>query len=1367
MTFRLRAYSLFPAACLWFLWIFVSSINLQSAAPDEEARYLPGGPLAGLVLPQSPQNTGSGPEVELFPGSVEHWRGNMMKYVPMRSFFDAQSQLKRWLAADLPGIGGDRIREYASPVYKQPKNGKPIKTEKSLPPVKVVDFSAKDPALKLDLGELDPGLYALRLIGAVPTDKLRPFRSPLILRLKINDKLDGSVSEYRVLAGYVDEFYNVATFYFHALDRRNFTAEVSVEKESGVALLLHDISLDDVLAGTDRRAIKTKRTLTLTPEKKEDTGDTVEGAEAKGDANPDPKSPAAKLLPLTPEQRLARDEALWNWLPPLNTPVMSLQNDIAEAIAPGVPGKTLAQIEAEYGTWEAAGHREMGIHDLGTGFPRDPAQQNAFIVNKKLGLSYTMDDLRARKPLPDPYPYKDDGMGLYFLDSEKPEAGHYLAPIAREAGRRYRMSTNPGGMSLGLWKTSGNPDFQRDAAISLIRYAFQYPTIEYGNFLNSLIGNPISLGRDNASRQRDGYAMWMSHYPDYIESLRIYDELFDSIKGNEDLAKSVGRFIPWVKTSDDVIELLDVYLAQTTAKRILRYHYVSGPTRIADVAILLVDPKVTAPMMDWLFSRTWVYPLELAGIQELLVSSCDRSGMQYIGSSFYAQAQGAANFAEPLMRYVEAGGDARYSLSNVTDFPKTLAHADWQIDSIVGGQDILRIGDVTGPDKSPGAGMTLNLEEKSRLGWKLSSGPRFAWTLANVFGRKDESDAEWKKITTAAATLKRAPWLDLPSRHLENWATILESGLAHDDYRFRRAAYLRTGVGFGHAHSDTLDLQFTAHGLPMTIDGGQRSGYSKPNDRFSRLHNTVEVNGAGNNEYGLDTYAWPTALTDVPGARYMAATAIPPDGARIFRRQVALIDVDEGTGSEPLSLAQQKPRATLKPGVVTGNSYIFDVFRVSGGAVHTYCFHGPVNEDFQWNAANLQPVESIPPQKGTETEPAYLYMFSGAPESKQAGDAPETLQATWKYLRNGKVGSEQTMLGKSFDPASPPKFTRLTLLGAGGLRALKADVVCSREPIPYRFTNAMFQRKDAAGKLESAFTAIIEPYAGKPFIASSKLLPVADNEDDALRAVAVEVQTTNGHTDLVFADGRPEKTRSVQAAGFTLQVSAEFALASKDKDGLRLATLTGGTLLQTPDITLKSAQREYTAVITKVDYPAKTFWTDKPLPAGCVGRLIEIGPPGTPSAFTIATISPEGAGSRITLTRSADFYRSVIRKFLPEVPGVNGTLDFPHGRVPEGMTLSNDALTKFWRVGKRIEDCSFPVDAPLTEADFGPSKTMRLWEYGVGDTIRLSSLTAVNRIKPGTYEVRGDGEVEIIMGKLTRKIRAKEFARGVVTLEVK
>ncbi|MEI6494221.1 MAG: hypothetical protein WCO94_16875, partial [Verrucomicrobiota bacterium] len=480
------------------LLIFATAVSAQesSSQRDESAKplipmpngkFLPGGPLAGYELPVSPQNTGEGPEVELFPGSIEHWRGYMMKYMPLRSFFDVQSLLKRWVLADLPGIAKDRIISYASPVYQTPKNNLATPTGKTLDPVKVVRLGPGDPKIKLDLGELPVGLYALRVIGAVPTEKLRPFRLPLVLRLTINDGPNGEASTYRIRAGYVDEFYNVGTFYFHALTPRKFTAECSVDPISQVDLLAYEISLDDVLAGADRTALKTRRSLTLTDEE-------AEAAKAIA-AQIKPE----KVAPLTPEERLARDAALWNFLPPLNAAASRINIPmIAEGVRPGANGKSMKDLEAEFGVWEQpsdkAGALFNGSEQI---FTRNPDFYGVLLVNKKLGLTYTMEDLKAGKPLPAPYPIQDDSIGIIEPDPSKPDGGQAFIPIAREVGARYRKAATSHAVLpwINTWKATGNPDYARDAAIMLVRYAFQYPTIELGNFLDTTTSIPQFQGR--------------------------------------------------------------------------------------------------------------------------------------------------------------------------------------------------------------------------------------------------------------------------------------------------------------------------------------------------------------------------------------------------------------------------------------------------------------------------------------------------------------------------------------------------------------------------------------------------------------------------------------------------------------------------------------------------------------------------------------------------------------------------------------------------------------------------------------------------------------------------------------------------------
>jgi len=135
-----------------------------------------------------------------------------------------------------------------------------VKTDKSLKPVPVVRCRPGAPVIRLDLGELNPGLYVVRVIGAVETKDIRPFRKALFLRSAVNDGADGGaeVSVRRQRLGYCDEFYDVADVYFQALEKRAYRMELQVDRGSEVDLLVHNITLDDVLAGTVRRAIKTR-----------------------------------------------------------------------------------------------------------------------------------------------------------------------------------------------------------------------------------------------------------------------------------------------------------------------------------------------------------------------------------------------------------------------------------------------------------------------------------------------------------------------------------------------------------------------------------------------------------------------------------------------------------------------------------------------------------------------------------------------------------------------------------------------------------------------------------------------------------------------------------------------------------------------------------------------------------------------------------------------------------------------------------------------------------------------------------------------------------------------------------------------------
>ncbi len=1328
----------------------VFAVALASGAQAPAPKYLVGGPLAGEELPRF--SRGKSDEVELYPGSVEHYRAYMTKYLPVRSFFDRQSQLKNWVVPNIPGAEVRPLESFVEPVYQLGRDSTGAMTQEKLPPVPVLRCKVKSPVFKLDLGELNWGTYAVRVIAAADTKDLRPFRKPAYLALKVNDRPTslttggpaGETSTYRVRIGYVDAFYSVAEIYFHAPEKRRYAAELWLDEGSDVELLVHKITLDDVLAGFERRAIKQARTL--------HSEEMI--AEIRRSASAETKRLYVDTLkPLSKEARWARDEAVWTWLPPVNAQSYFIHSPPPPGAEEGSDTLTGAQIAEQHGVWE---EENVMDHNRGWVLTYDARGYGAFLINKKLKLRYTVEDLHAGRALPDPYPFKDYGAGLFFPDPADPKKGRLIAPIARAVHTRVRPAPGMAG-GARLWVQFGHEDLARDAALGILSYARLLPTLDTANSLHAVTAQPGLYGRDNRCRQREAMAMWRDHYQNYERALYTYDLIFPYIQGNEDLAASVKRFVPWVNSSRDLIMLLDMYLVQQSARGILRYHDHTLNMAIATCATTLADRRVTDPWMAWLFDRTFVYPLRPAGIQDLLISGCDREGPEYIGSTYYAQGEGGSRTAAGLERYLATGGNPKYDLSDPTRFPKALNHCYWQFATVVGGRDFLRIGDVCGPDKAPGATLR-DLDEKARLGWRLARDPAFAWTLVHLCGRRGESDAEWAEITAAAGRRRRAPWLDNRSRDLANWAGILETGLEHDDYRFRRAAYLRLGLGSGHEHADAMDLQVVAHGLPMTVDDGQRSGYSKPNSRFTRIHNTVEVDTGWNMpaELGHWCYAWPNALTDAPGARYLRATALVPN-TRLYARQIALVDVDEGSGSQPLEPALMKPGVALPKGVVTPNSYVVDFFRVSGGKMHTYCFHGPVNDAFEWNASGVTPVPHVTPTRDASNDANYLSIFELSEGVKSSGDAPGSFRAAWRYSREGKVGVESVMAQRDFDPDSPRKFTVLRMFDAAGLRALRADVVCSQPAIPYRYTALMLQRKGE--NLETVFPALIEPYAGESFVREARLLPVAENDADARRAIALEVRLTGGRRDVVFGDGYPDKVRHIPAAGF--RAAGEFACLSADDAGLRLATLTGGTLLEGAGLRLATAARERTARVLSVDYPGRSLVIDAPWPALLAGRAFEIGRERTTS-YTLARLAPHPLGTSVTLTRSADFYRSGVSRVVPEKREVDGKLTPPIWLGPaKGWTLTNDRADKFWRVARVEGGNDFFLDGEVKAEDFAPENVLRLWEYGPGDALRQSTFVALRRVEDKVYELTADVDVEISLpGLPARKISLAEIEKA-------
>jgi len=1300
------------------------------AAEQHDGGLFPCRPVPGYPGADNNERPAWGwPERLPYKGSVEHVRTMIQKYLPAVPLFDADSLVHNFRAWELPDVTAARVRTFAEPVYYVPMYGAASATGEKRPAVKVLRWRPGSPSLKLALGPLKPGYYAVRVIAAIETGDVQPSPKPAVMCFRVNDRPGGGVSTATRRVRAVDNFYSIAEWYFRAWDGRDFNVELTLVEGTETEFLVHNVDVHDLFAHLPRRAAKRGPYMFTVAERAADRREfaaratTKEYRESFGRAHGSrpPTRPLRNFRP-TPEERARLDAEIWSGLPPMNT-----------------------QYNDSYGKMNRATPEEVAA-------------------------------AKARGA-------EDPGWGVYF-----PGTQNYWTPKAdaltgRRRAYQYKITpmdgSHPAASAVLRYHFAGDREAARDTALKLCRIACLAPTWDMRHSIQNVVCRPDQCwGREQSLRRR--VAKTWCYRP--VMLMHVYDMLFDYIEGNEELAVAVGRFIPGIHTAGDLRRFLDTNILQFHGNLIYRYRIYSdheSPIKMLTCATIQGDAEITGPWMEWLWTRTWDYPQPLSGVPDQLNTATSRDGTTYIGSWFYTAAGGRGmDMAVMVKRYIDAGGDRRYNLLDFRRYPKILTSCCWTIEGRVAGLWPMQIGDVNGPTVPHGHWFN-SADLGVRLGWKWTKDPKFAYPLKYIFGRKGEGAADWRAVEDAAAK-QRNPWFANRSRALSAWAGVLESGVEHDDFRFRRALTVRVGNGWGHAHSDTLDLNIFAHGCVMAADGGQRPGYGHPECYASFTHNVVEVDGDGHQrgKGNWRGHGWIRTLADAPGAGFVLAESVPPENhpeVSLFRRHLALIDVDEGRPSaEPITNDMMKPNGKLPTDVITPSSYVFDVFRVVGGKMHTYCFHGGQNDDLKHNARNVQPLDA----GGSEFEKSYLRKFDIGPERRWVGDGVDTFVADFRLSRDrtaftheGKTynvrGAEPANLGPSFDPAAPRKVTRLHVLGQAGGRFLGGTwfnaPYTQRRAIVNWFDCVFVQKRREQDGLESAFVALIEPYAGEPFIACRRLLDVTGNETDARRAVAVEVTIKADaaverptRTDILFADGRPEEVRQVGGA----RMSGEFAMLSRDDVGLRQAVLVGGTTLSAADVSLTLKTRRYETMIERVDYLERTARLQEPLPALLDGSFFEVGNADHRTSLEITRVEGRVVrfrkGVELATTRviSVDEEKGIVRAGLGlPVLGlekrVEGTLlQTPMPGMAAGLAAGNEDRTRVFRCdflgGSPQAGYDYRLKGgPVRAADFPKQSALRIYEFGRGDTLALTGFASLRRLAPGTYELVANGAVSV------------------------
>jgi hypothetical protein len=762
-----------------------------------------------------------------------------------------------------------------------------------------------------------------------------------------------------------------------------------------------------------------------------------------------------------------------------------------------------------------------------------------------------------------------------------------------------------------IYENTSDPDAGMDAAVLLCAIAEKYPGLDH-YFLDAGQYSQLASAAPLTWTQQDGktvYSGWAGG--DLSRLATSYDRLFDFIKGNQALADYVHTRIPWVKTPQDVVELLDTGILQNGIDCVNREIIRDSGARSRCLRALGVDLGKDMPAAP-------IFAAARALVEDPSdnrLSDRSRGDVSYIGSALYT------GWGQPRGYLHLAGG-----------FPLEIGDG----------------GDLTRPREG---------------------GPEYPSRVYEGFGE-----------------------------------AIMEAGQDQANPLLKRGFAIFTGIGRGHSHQDTLNIEIFAHGCRLAPDlGGRHEGTyrSSPNMRTNKMHNLVWVD---NKEFA-NTFPGSTtsgtgrteSFSPQPGCQYTSnfARATSHRNVDLYQRSTAMID-----------------------GEVTGDKadmYIFDVFRVRGGKDHVYCFHGAYSQDVEAN---------VPLAPAKEDEVSKWVLAGRMDKNPRETASADPLVMTWPLRPN---------MQQRYQGAGAPVGLALTLFGHGGDHVYVGDAASQAYPVDMPYLQ--LYSTGAEGR-SSVYPAILEPYSGERFITEATALKVEPAANDAERGVALKVVTKQGRTDTLYSSLKPTEPRTVEGG---VKVCGEFGFISEDANGLASAHLVGGTELTKGDISIRCDKPAYTVGIEKVDYDNRDLALSADLPAGILDKAVAlIGNPEHQEAWNLESAS----GRKAKVQKRISYYQSVVETVdaknglvaTEREPDVYG----PDTAYTKGTRLGNENGSKVWKavyapqerwmyLGWPNTDLSYPrtvrmEDVPDADGDgkhtlklMGGSNDMtRILEMGTG-----------------------------------------------------
>lgn len=451
--------------------------------------------------------------------------------------------------------------------------------------------------------------------------------------------------------------------------------------------------------------------------------------------------------------------------------------------------------------------------------------------------------------------------------------------------------------------------------------------------------------------------------------------------------------------------------------------------------------------------------------------------------------------------------------------------------------------------------------------------PEFAWALVHADGVKlpQNFPMSTEELQSLAAELPN-DWREGVSTMTGQGLPILRQGQGEAEM----ALYVPSQESRGHGKMSTLNLHldglggqlFSHWGYPPYEHYGEPSYYSwigrnrgvafpKPNEKSNmRLRGVVDLMASVPNVSVLDTVAKPYF-----GANHYGDT-------NIQRRINLLVKVDDV------------------------NSYAIDLYRITGGKRHCRSY-GPTLGKLKVSGIELQANGETLAGPGVKYDAREWAKENFGPSQGnhkdfiQSGRALSLVQSpkSAKSVRGGWVAEWEISGPKCPEPNVQLRVHNLSSDGATVSRGVTKD---PHDDHPYQCEQIIWDHQaNGEEELRTQVVNLIEPVkAGKRFVESVRMLPVAGEDEDGFKPVGIEVKLMNGATDYFILSAAGSVKQMRLPSGDVCALDGRIAFVRRGDKAQK--ALFGGTKLKLAKDLFNGEHSQQSVQIKAVDV---TAWT--------------------------------------------------------------------------------------------------------------------------------------------------------------------------------